>query len=60
MCSIGMYELIVLSPGAGVVLTRKTVQMVPELGTERWCVGHAVTRHKETQHFITLNRIIST
>lgn len=30
VCAIGMYELIVLSPGGGVILTRQTVQIVPE------------------------------
>lgn len=60
VCAIGMYELIVLSPGGGVKLTRQIVQIVPELGAEGWCVGHPVTRQKETEHFIFLNKIIST
>ena len=60
VCAIGMYELIVLSPGGGVILTRQTVQILPELGAERWCVRHTVTRQKETEQFIFLNKIIST
>ena len=49
VCAIGLYELSVLSPGGGVVVTRQSVQILPELRAERRCAGHPVTRHKESE-----------
>ena len=52
VCAIGIYELSVLSPGGGIVLTRQSVQIPSELRAEWRCAGHTVTRHKETHLLI--------
>ena len=59
VCSIGLYQLSVLSPGWSIIVTWQSVQILSELRAEGPCAGHTVTRHKETEYLIILTEMIS-
>lgn len=54
MSAIGLYKVIVLCPGGGVIGSWQLCQILNELRTERGAVWHTVTRHKQSKSQIIL------